>query len=126
LWVILRSHFCFSGSCKERVELSESLFCVYWNSSVCCVIFFPFVTHSTFCPEPRGNNDQFELVLQGFYNSVNPERAPDRNKKVGAEKKRELKHRGASRSTRRNPGGAAFLAVCRGKVFKIIFCCYGS
>lgn len=71
--------------------------------------------------EPRGNNDQFELVLQDFYNSVNPDRIPDRNKKVGSEKKKDLKRRGASRSTGRKSGGAAFLAVCRGKVYKQFF-----
>lgn len=69
-----------------------------------------------FHTEPRGNNDQFELVLQDFYNSVNPERKPDRNSKAGAEKKRGLKRWGGPRSTGRKSGGAAFLAVCRGKV----------
>lgn len=66
--------------------------------------------------EPRGNNDQFELILQDFYNSINSDRTPGRNRKVGVEKNRDVKTRGTPRSTGRKAGGAAFLAVCRGKV----------
>ena len=76
-------------------------------------------------PEPRGNNDQFELVLQDFYKSVNPEMTPDRNSKAGAERKRVLKRRGGPQSTGRKSGGAAFLAVCRGKVC-VCFSCSAS
>lgn len=77
-------------------------------------------------PEPRGNNDQFELILQDFYNSINSDRTPGRNRKVGVEKNRDVKTRGTPRSTGRKAGGAAFLAVCRGKVrrhFSAFFSC---
>ncbi|KAF8405554.1 hypothetical protein HHK36_010461 [Tetracentron sinense] len=66
--------------------------------------------------EPRGNQDDFEAVLNGYYDSIQRGNRPFPGKyKRG--KKRDLKHFDTKESLEgSSSGGAAFLAVCRGKV----------
>ncbi|CAN6463879.1 unnamed protein product [Victoria cruziana] len=64
--------------------------------------------------EPRGNSDDFESVLRGYYGSIHGTMKPE---KVKGQNKRNLKHSVNDDLVQNNPKGeAAFLAVCRGKV----------
>lgn len=77
-----------------------------------------------FLPEPRGNTDQFELVLQRFYDAVNSDTStPNKVRKVRPEMRLNSKRQNVSRNTGGKASGAAFLAVCRGKVSSKFFAC---
>lgn len=78
-----------------------------------------------FLPEPRGNTDQFELVLQSYYDAVNSDtRTPNKVRKVRSEMRLNSNRQNASLNTRGKASGAAFLAVCRGKVSSKFFACW--
>lgn len=71
--------------------------------------------------EPRGNNDQFEQLLQDFYRAVKSGKVPpDGNAQGGVEKKQHHQYQNVPMRPGNRAGGAAFLAVCRGKVWSII------
>lgn len=65
--------------------------------------------------EPRGSQDEFELVLKGYYDSIHEGNKPAFGRKRRA-KKIKLSHFSAAESPENSKKGAAFLAVCRGKV----------
>lgn len=70
--------------------------------------------------EPRGNNDQFEQVLKDYYNAVNSVKLPpDKKFKNNGVKKQGPKSRFTPVIKGKKVSGAAFLAVCRGKVWSI-------
>ncbi|KAF6159788.1 hypothetical protein GIB67_030046 [Kingdonia uniflora] len=70
----------------------------------------------SFFVEPRGNQDDFELVLKGYYNSIRQVKRPG-TCKVRRGKKQALNHVNVMETSEYSvKGGAAFLAVCRGKV----------
>ncbi|XP_026446136.1 Fanconi anemia group J protein homolog [Papaver somniferum] len=62
--------------------------------------------------EPRGNQDDFESVLKGYKNSISQGKKPGPSK-IKRGKKRDLHHFYTQETSN---GGAALLAVCRGKV----------
>ncbi|KAJ4967111.1 hypothetical protein NE237_018960 [Protea cynaroides] len=64
--------------------------------------------------EPRGSQDDFELALKGYYDSIRRGNGPASRKRRG--KKRGLNQLDAKSPQISSKGGAAFLAVCRGKV----------
>ena len=71
--------------------------------------------------EPRGNNDQFEQLLQDFYRAVKSGKAsPYGIAQGGVEKKQRHQYQNVPMRPGNRAGGAAFLAVCRGKVWSII------
>ncbi|KAL5206580.1 hypothetical protein ABZP36_034789 [Zizania latifolia] len=64
--------------------------------------------------EPRGSTEEFEPVLKGYYNAILG-KAPLKKGRGGA--KQIVKNRMTKNSSQDSAkGGAAFLAVCRGKV----------
>ncbi|KAI0514106.1 hypothetical protein KFK09_010140 [Dendrobium nobile] len=65
--------------------------------------------------EPRGSTNEFEPVLRGYYDTIygKSKNVPG---KVRLGLKRSLKHSGFKDSHQNLSKGAAFLAVCRGKV----------
>ncbi|PSS31181.1 Fanconi anemia group J protein [Actinidia chinensis var. chinensis] len=66
--------------------------------------------------EPRGGNqDDFEPVLTGYYNSIRRSKMPALGRKRRG-KKLGLGNSGTMECTENSKDGAAFLAVCRGKV----------
>ncbi|OVA04243.1 Helicase-like [Macleaya cordata] len=62
--------------------------------------------------EPRGNQDSFDFILKGYYNSISQGKKPAPCK-IKRGKKRGLHHFYTHETCNE---GAAFLAVCRGKV----------
>ncbi|OVA09158.1 ATP-dependent helicase [Macleaya cordata] len=62
--------------------------------------------------EPRGNQDSFDFILKGYYNSISQGKKPAPCK-IKRGKKRGLRHFYTQETCN---GGAAFLAVCRGKL----------
>lgn len=70
--------------------------------------------------EPRGNNDQFEQLLQDFYRAVKLGKLPLDGNAQGFEKKQQHHCQNVPMRPGNRAGGAAFLAVCRGKVRSII------
>ncbi|KAK9112453.1 hypothetical protein Scep_019972 [Stephania cephalantha] len=65
--------------------------------------------------EPKGSQDEFEHVLKGYYNTIHQVNRPT-TWKIGRGKKRDHKYSNVEGSPQSVRGGAAFLAVCRGKV----------
>jgi Fanconi anemia group J protein len=65
--------------------------------------------------EPRGSQDEFEPVLKGYYDSIRLGNKPTFGRKRRV-KKIELNHFNVVESPENRKKGAAFLAVCRGKV----------
>ncbi|XP_020529996.1 Fanconi anemia group J protein isoform X2 [Amborella trichopoda] len=64
--------------------------------------------------EPRGSQDDFHSVLKGYYDSIRGfERVVPRKLKKGHNRQFQFSHEYVSNPQK---GGAAFLAVCRGKV----------
>nr|GMD43590.1 Fanconi anemia group J protein homolog [Ipomoea batatas] len=61
--------------------------------------------------EPRGSQEEFESVLKGYYESIHQGRKPVLGRRKGRKSEKNL-----SGSSEDNKKGAAFLAVCRGKV----------
>ncbi|XP_077246888.1 RAD3-like DNA-binding helicase protein isoform X2 [Tasmannia lanceolata] len=70
--------------------------------------------------EPRGSQDDFDHVLKGYYNSICGKNRTSclglGSGKLRRGQKREFKHSMTKDSPQNVKGGAAFLAVCRGKV----------
>ncbi|XP_043711394.1 Fanconi anemia group J protein homolog isoform X2 [Telopea speciosissima] len=64
--------------------------------------------------EPRGNQEDFELALKGYFYSIRQGNGPTFKKRRG--KKRDLNQLDAKSPQKTSKGGAALLAVCRGKV----------
>lgn len=66
------------------------------------------------CVEPRGSTEELEPVLKGYYNAILG-KVPPKKGRGGA--KQIVKNRVTKDSSQESAkGGAAFLAVCRGKV----------
>lgn len=66
--------------------------------------------------EPRGGQEEFESVLNGYYSSINQRKKPvmGRKKKAkGSALNDSTPHEVSDENKKK---GAAFLAVCRGKV----------
>lgn len=74
--------------------------------------------------EPRGNMDELEAVLRGYYDVIHGNNATSHGKtRYGL--KRVSKHLPTKESPQNSiKGGAALLAVCRGKVVNKL--CYFS
>lgn len=74
-----------------------------------------------FVSEPRGSSqDSFEAVLKGYYNSICHGTRQASGRKIRG-KKLGLKNGSSVESTKdTKKAGAAFLAVCRGKVIQAI------
>lgn len=76
---------------------------------------------SMVCIEPRGGNqDDFDPVLKGYYDSIRHGTKPVIGKKRRG-KRLGVNNRTAMECTETSTKGAAFLAVCRGKVFNFFF-----
>ncbi|KAK9109510.1 hypothetical protein Sjap_017570 [Stephania japonica] len=68
--------------------------------------------------EPKGSQDEFEHALKGYYDTIHQVNRPT-TWKIGRGKKRDLKHSNVEGPPQHSVrGGAAFLAVCRGKFAK--------
>ncbi|KAJ0966761.1 hypothetical protein J5N97_023678 [Dioscorea zingiberensis] len=63
--------------------------------------------------EPRGSADDFDSVLKGYYDSIHGKHRTDQKFK---RKKKLFQHPNTKESEQALTKGAAFLAVCRGKV----------
>ena len=72
--------------------------------------------------EPRGSTEELEPELKGYYNSILG-KAPLKKGRGGAKQivKNGVTKNSSHESTK---GGAAFLAVCRGKVLILYICVY--
>lgn len=72
--------------------------------------------------EPRGGDqEEFDSVLRGYYDSVRQGNKPDFRRKKSANKTSIKNHfAGVQCAGKNNTDGAAFLAVCRGKVHIIV------
>ncbi|KAM0942135.1 putative hydrolase [Dioscorea sansibarensis] len=64
--------------------------------------------------EPRGSADDFDSVLKGYYDSINGKCRT--SGKLKRNLKQVFQHPAANESEQSSAKGAAFLAVCRGKV----------
>lgn len=72
------------------------------------------------CAEPRGGSqDDFEPVLKGYYDSICQGNKPAFGRKRRV-KKIDVNHLNEVESPENSKKGAAFLAVCRGKVHTYI------
>ena len=73
--------------------------------------------------EPRGGSqDDFELVLKGYYESINRGSRPTMGKKRRA-RRIDVNHLHATDSPENSKkGGSALLGVCRGKVREYLSC----
>lgn len=79
-------------------------FKIYWSAGICLVEW----------TEPRGSADDFDSVLKGYYDSINGKRRTSGRFKHNP--KKGIQHPAANESEQSLANGAAFLAVCRGKV----------
>ncbi|KVI07660.1 ATP-dependent helicase, C-terminal [Cynara cardunculus var. scolymus] len=85
-----------------------------------CLVFFPSYKlmeklRSRWSEtEPRGGQDDFENVLNGYYDTIHQKNKPMIGRRRG--KRLDANSCNAARSKGNSRTGAAFLAVCRGKV----------
>ncbi|GLJ31258.1 hypothetical protein SUGI_0626920 [Cryptomeria japonica] len=73
-------------------------------------------SQKTIFVEPRGNQDDFEPVLSGYYRAICGEKKGIVRKVKNAHKQVPKYGNSKDECHHRSNGGAAFLAVCRGKV----------
>ena len=66
--------------------------------------------------EPRGNQDNFEPILSGYYSAIRGEKKRVVRKLKDGRKQVDNPSSSKEGVEVRSKGGAAFLAVCRGKV----------
>lgn len=66
--------------------------------------------------EPRGGQEEFESVLKGYYSSINQKGKLMMGRKKKAKKSALSDSNPHEVSDENKKEGAAFLAVCRGKV----------
>lgn len=85
----------------------------------CVALLIPFF----WSLEPRGGNqDDFDDTLKGYYDSIR-QGGKIRNGRKRKGKKLGLKNLKPTECSEKSKNGAAFLAVCRGKVCKLVISC---
>jgi Fanconi anemia group J protein len=66
--------------------------------------------------EPKGSSDQFDQVLNNYYQVINSSSKPIKKNIKGRNQKHTIKFGESKEHQAQKEHGAAFLAVCRGKV----------
>ena len=95
---------------KEFLNAASKFQKTLFTFSVYCLLLI----QDLFVPEPRGSTEELEPVLNGYYNAILG-KIPLKKGRGGA--KQIVKNRVTKNSSQESAkGGAAFLAVCRGKV----------